>query len=392
MWRIVKKTNHQHIETLDPTSLNTNGRYSEGSQRLLQSIHERQAHIMCSCRDALMFVRHRGLYHLVNHPILGRHTEKCPFKTQISGKIEHGQGGDFVEAEDITTFCLHDRLVGNAEQEKKDTSVVCESSASSLRLSRLLNQLINNSFLNSYYKGKSLSTTQSMSILRKEAAKISFGSSTLDKFIFFGDKGWGYARARLATKWDTYPGRPHCLYIEMKETIEEVMPSVLLMDGELAAVHNLTHHYQRTCGPYLLISSITKDYEDIARNSTVILPIYRLNLPMPVDSDNERRVAGYLSRFVESAQTKVTFYKPLKAKAGGGGVALLPDFILNHKASSLRIIVEVMGFDTEEYKVRKQRLIPQMKTAFNGHYVYEVVSGVSYEEFESELLRVISQG
>lgn len=394
MWKIVTKKNQELLETFhDINAFVGDNRYLEKSQRALQSIHERNAHILCGCRNSLMFVRHRDSYQLVNHAILGEHSETCPFFTQVSGKIASHEAGGFAEAEEITSFSFHEKIAEQtADSPDRRANRESSSTSSSPRLARLLNQLLTKSFLNSYYSGKSFSgAPQVLSVLRKPAAAIAFGTASLDKFVFFGHKGWDYARSRLNSTWDNYPGRPHCIYLETKQSVEEMMPGVLMMDGTLVSVQRVIHHYNRSPGPFLIISTLTNDFEDdIARHTSVIVPVYSQDLPIPVDSDNERKIANHLRKLVDSSELKLTFYKPLNAKRGEDGSALLPDFILNDKTGGNRVIIEVMGFDTDEYLDRKERLIPQMVTSFNARCAVEVDGSESYEEFADKLLSAAS--
>lgn len=396
-WKIISKHDDgSKVERLlkDPWWLKSDKRNEPRAQKELQKIYEADQHILCSCNDARMFVRYTNdKYHIVNHPVLGRHSTKCPFYTDISGEISPHEFGGEVEYREIMTFCLHNSFNENpTEHEKNESDESTDEKGNPRRhkLLRLLYQLCHDSF-NYVYYGPVEKRPKSVALqakLHDAAEAIAFGEYKLKEWMYYGGKGQLFAERKLKglKNWKG-PGRPHCFLIELVEKIER-KGNELIQDGE-------SKYYERiiwpgreaTSGPYIVLSSLVKDDvdNDVFRHTACVKPIVAFDVVMPVDSNYERVFAKSIIEAINrNSQIKVdgdkvakcTLMKPLKPIESMKGELLLPDFIVQCKVGKdvvRRDIVEVMGYGDPEYAERKARLIPKMKAAFRGDRVVEIM-------------------
>ncbi|KIF53014.1 MULTISPECIES: DUF1173 family protein [Vibrio] len=410
-WKIINKHGDgSKVERLlkDPWWLKSDKRNEPRAQKELQKIYEAEQHILCSCNDARMFARYTNeKYHIVNHPVLGRHSTKCPFYTDISGEISPHEFGGEVEYREIMTFCLHNSLNENPSEHE-----ICEQDEPNdkngnprrHKLLRLLYQLCHDSF-NYVYYGPVEKRPKSIALqakLHDAAETIAFGEYKLKDWLYYGAKGHMFAERRLRglKSWKG-PGRPHCFLIEIAEKIDR-NGNELALDGE-------SKYYERviwpgresTSGPYIILSSLVKDDvdNDVFRHTACVKPIVAHNVLMPIDSNYERTFAISLIEAInrnpkvetdDGRVAKCTLMKPLKPIESLKGEMLLPDFIVQCKVGKevvRRDIVEVMGFGDTEYAERKKRLIPKMKVAFRGDRVVEISkdSNVDIAKFVGEV-------
>ena len=96
-------------------------------------------------------------------------------------------------------------------------------------------------------------------------------------------------------------------------------------------------------------------------------PVYNKQLLVPVDSDAERQTLSILLEVQQTllkAKIPITILKPLHDFLSEDNIPYRPDFILYrdqlNQGLEANIIIETMGFRTEEYLVRKARLHPVM--------------------------------
>lgn len=410
-WKIISKHDDgSKVERLlkDPWWLKSNKRNEPRAQKELQRIYEANHHILCSCNDARMFVRFaNSRYHIVNHPVLGRHSTKCPFYTDISGEISPHEFGGEGEYKEIMTFCLHNSLNANSSEHEwgeSDESTDEQGNPQRHKLLRLLYQLCHDS-LNYVYYGPLDKRPKSISLqakLHDAAETIAFGSYKLRDWMYYGAKGQVFAENKLkGLKTWNGPGRPHCFLIELVRTIDR-KGNELIQDG-------VSKYYERviwpgresTPGPYIVLSSLVKDDvdNDVFRHTVCVKPIVALDVLIPVDSNYERVFAKSLIEAINrNPQIKVdggkvakcTLIKPLKPIESLKGEFLLPDFIVQCKVGKevvRRDIVEVMGFGDPDYAERKARLIPKIKAAFRGDRVVEITkdSHVDIAKFIGEV-------
>lgn len=153
-----------------------------------------------------------------------------------------------------------------------------------------------------------------------------------------------------------------------------------LMAGTIDSLEQLDYQgaktslgHPHTSGPYLVLATFTnKPSEPNNRfyylTRIVTMPIVEKNWPMPVESNLEREVAKTLKRLMYSLlkeyQVEVTLNKPLlDTQVGNGNIRC--DFILSDPVSNKTLAIEVMGFKNAEYRERKERQIPLMRTQYS---------------------------
>ncbi|EGQ9239451.1 hypothetical protein M2G93_16925 [Vibrio vulnificus] len=404
MWKLIRKSNGEYAGKIASTSLFVqNCRHEEESQRRLRDIYESEQWIECCCRSqgyALMFVRklESGLFTLVNHPIKGRHTSECPFYSDISEKIDDHEWGGNVEGNEILTFCLHNEITTNPV--RKPTASISEPSTAKTKkgttpkIGRLLYQLMSDGFLNSHFPQKRWNRDECLYQLKQSASKITFGSMSLDNVIYFGNKGLDWATSRLLgfssnkeRKWEG-AGRPHAFLLEVVSNITSLTTTMIEVDGRQLKYRNVIKPKLReTKAPALLFSSLVLDEStnDVIRHTCFVQPVVDVDCLIPVDSGYEREFAALaISMCDATSLSKISFTKPLTAIRANTGELLLPDFLfsLKHPLSKqlrLRCIVEVMGFDDEQYLTRKAHLHPLMARCFGADRLYDVKGSDSAE-------------
>ncbi|MCQ1060607.1 hypothetical protein LRP52_37085 [Photobacterium sp. ZSDE20] len=217
-----------------------------------------------------------------------------------------------------------------------------------------------------------------MAQLRDAAKKIEFGEGTLDEWIFFGDKGLKIACSKLkAVEQWSGGGRPHAFVLQLWPNAQ--------FDNNMVHCGHYLYEFQRivrpgrkTQGPFIALMTVTDTGDNVFKPHTLFIkPVVSAANPIPVDSHYERVVCKYIMQKLDrqhNPRLKWSLTKPLLYKAGGG-VALLPDFILQAKSDGKRVyseIIEVMGTEDQEYAERKARLIPLMKRAYSIDKLTEV--------------------
>lgn len=409
MWKIINKDNDRVLRRISDTSLFVSDRGCEEAQQELQTIYESGQHILCSCHDARMFVRHlsSGAYTLVNHPITGRHDEDCPFYSDISGEISEREWGGEIDGRPILTFCLHHDI--KASDSTSTLSSTSETSVSTTKrrkpvskLYRLFCQLIHDSYNNSHYRGKSHNKMQSFYDLRNAANSIAFGDMTLDRWLFFGSKGFTFARSNLLRARDNDnwrgAGRPHALLIEICDDFEQV-DGGFRTNNRFVKTRVIRSGLDTTPAPVLVMSSLVIEGDDVVYHSSLVQPIVADSIWIPVDSNYERQFARMAIEYSDksSDRKKLSFTKPVHALVTQENIPLLPDFIFktrNQSGSIERFIVEIMGFDSgewgEAYAARKEKIVPLMKRCFKPSELFEI-NGTDRERQIESLLSMTGQ-
>lgn len=358
----------------------------------MRDIYERGLHVLCDCTgNALMFMRKiESGFVLVNHPIKGIHAKNCLLATNVSGEINTSINNGCRDHEKIMVFNLHDenkdndeQIVGQASLGKKSKNSV----SSKNKIHNLLMQLLLESFNHTFYKTKKINLMASLALLRKAANEISFGNSTLDKYIFYGEKGGVMAgQALLAKKWNG-PKYRHVFILEVVESIKLVNKNCLIFNekDEIYYSRIVRSGNQNSSGPFLIMSSLIINEGELYRHTCVIKPVVSNHVLMPVDSDYERRAALEMIKLIKHSTEKITLTKPIKPKISDDNELLLPDFFINLKSGSSVVntfIIEVMGYEGEKYLKRKERLIPKMKQAWKASKVIEVKGGNAASEIK----------
>lgn len=363
-------------------------RNTKKSQKFLKDIYERELHLLCSCTGhALMFVRKVGCsYVLVNHAAKGFHAKTCLLKTEISGEINASDNSGCAYNEPILRFELH-----HEANEITETTVNRDGNQNTVsskkdKLHNLLMQLLHDSFSNVFYIRKKTHEIAALASIRKAAHTIEFGSGTLDKYIFYGTKGEMMAESSLRTYNWGGPRKRHSFLLEIVTDIKR-SGNRLELDGHEYYYSNVSQPgNDMTHGPYVCLSSIVLDEDNEAfRHSIVIKPVVSCLILMPIDSNYERKSALSLIEQIRSAgdEFPCTLSKPIKPRISDTGDYLLPDFVLNIKDKDNKLVdvflFEIMGFESDVYVERKNRLIPEMKKAWQARKVFEI-SGKNSEQ------------
>ncbi|MGH8159356.1 MAG: hypothetical protein ACREPQ_14645 [Rhodanobacter sp.] len=149
-----------------------------------------------------------------------------------------------------------------------------------------------------------------------------------------------------------------------------------------------------SCGPYLalLLYGRAAGAAKIEPATAFVTPIYRGNMLLPVDSDLERRTLAILLRQQSwlnlQKNLKVTITKPLSdiPVSHAAAKAVRPDFLVTLPGRGT-VVVETMGYSTEEYLERKARLHPAMESI--GKVVAHGHGDTSDHDFRSALASAI---
>jgi len=389
-WKIVdKKSDGSKVVRVvkDSWIFKTDKRGSYKAQAELQKIYEAEQHIVCTCNDARMFVRHLAeKYTLVNHPISGRHRTSCPFYTAISGEISHREFGGEIDDREILTFCLHGSVgvsafhshsnnpLGQNNEKKKNRS----------KLHRLLIQLCYDSFNHVYFgpRTKRSSLLASMAKLHDAGGNVQFGEYVVRDFLYYGEKGQRYLENRLkGDKPWLGPGRPHGFLLEVVDEIQR-NSGELYLDEHARYYENVSWPSKLSKGPYLALSSLVKDAidDDVYRHTICVQPVVGAGILMPINSELERSFALHISKQfdkssacsnIKEGDIKFSLFKPLKPVANEHGQSLLPNFILQIKQRG-----EVVQRDLVQIKIKEssshsgaENVEQELETAFRGKLV-----------------------
>jgi hypothetical protein len=125
--------------------------------------------------------------------------------------------------------------------------------------------------------------------------------------------------------------------------------------------------------PYIVLCAITTlpdDPENFKVTHAYAHPVYSRNLWIPVDSEYEREVLWNLIELqgwlTDKRSLQICIQKPLQNIAidmiDGQTTVCRPDFILHVPSNKTKqVVIEVMGFESEEYRAKKQITLPRMR-------------------------------
>ncbi|MGN2715641.1 DUF1173 family protein [Aliivibrio fischeri] len=377
----------------DPSCLLEVNRRSIETQRLLAQVRESNQELRCHCtkEKARMFVRFcHDNFTIVNHPTEGLHSDDCQLFSVIHGYSERQDDppSQTQESIDVDSFVIH-RAISDVQR----TSVSKEKNSEGKPYNRehsidkLFRFLCEKSYSNFHHKNKNQSTLVALRNLIEPTTSIAFGETTLNKYCFYGEKGYSFAfnTLRRDKKNNTYKGagRPHALVFNVVEQIS-ISNGCIDLDGSKYTAKRVIRAGRKTAGPYLVILSLADDpIEDaILVYNVFIKPIVSTTSLMPVDSNHERIIASGLISLISNSQNQLarwSLQKPIFSKnARSNSVSVLPDFILRRKSIETGKItyvevIEVMGMLSDpDYAARKAQLLPLMKEAWRANSIYEI--------------------
>lgn len=169
--------------------------------------------------------------------------------------------------------------------------------------------------------------------------------------------------AGMAQNWPK-KSRPYGMMAGVVDTLNQLV--------YLGNKTSLGHH--KTVGPHLVLATYTNktsepDSLEFHRMRIVTIPVAEKFWPMPVESNLEREVAIKLKQVMRHVhkeyKVELSLEKPLlDTETPEGSVRC--DFVLTDNKNPKTLAIEVMGFDDDDYRDRKDRQIPIMRTLYNS--------------------------
>lgn len=323
-------------------------RTTSPAQALLAQIRESRSDLLCHCCQppARMFIRFsHSNFHIVNNPILGKHNEECPLYTHIKGCIERGASGNVI-AEPTESFSLHGNLKTTDTKStakppippSRDSSQ--QKSVHEPKISQLLRYLAKETFANWYFQNKTISTQQTLMKFKQQSKEVRFGKTTLDRYFFFGHKGFKFALSTLTrdinnSTWEG-PGRPHGLVLFITDELQ-LKGNYVYFDGlSYGFKHTRCHKALEHSGPYLVALSLAQEEHETSTSkvkptSLHIQPIASTTDVFPVESDEERVIFQNIKKQIDNRScAKWSVQKVMLPKASLG-LARSPDYLLQQK-------------------------------------------------------------
>lgn len=334
-------------------------RTTDKAQVLLTQIRESNSDLLCHCchPPARMFIRYsHNHFHIVNHAILGKHSEECPLYTHIKGSIEKGATADVI-AEHTESFSLHGNLKTTSTESNLSPKPLPHSPCSpeerqvrEPKITQLIRYLTKETFANWYYPNKKMSSQQTLIKFKQKAKDVRFGKTTLDRYLFFGHNGFKYALSTLNRdiKNDSWegPGRPHGLVLFITDTLH-IKGKYAYFDGLSYGFKNTRcHKALENSGPYLVALSLAQDEytqtpsQKIKPTSLYIQPIASMTDVFPVESDEERFIFQSFKKQIDARDyakwslQKVMLPKFILASVDG---ATSPDYLLQQKNTKNKV-------------------------------------------------------
>ncbi|MFM5478344.1 hypothetical protein ACET81_20740 [Aeromonas veronii] len=361
-------------------------------QSLLLQMREQQHWLLCDCQSSspvVMYPRRypSGVIGLVNHPDHHAHEEHCPF-WKVTNPDAEKEGRKLRRVKQRLDFCFHQRINADpSEPEEKDK----EPSKNKKKpgdpgLVKLIYLLLAISRLDRFDGENRYNQSLAIERIRKAAVNL-----TVDKLFTVADVLYtnineiNNAVRTLQTtksKWSRR-ARPHAIFIVMFdkheyvgkqlkiqwfkkngkewEKSEYIFPSHMkvVMPGRVNVAEG---------GPYIMAFTLAdpegkEDFPFFSPCKGAIVPILTKEHPMPVDSRFERetfKALRTLARKELECQRSITVIKPLSdLVAPLSGEPCRPDVVIEFGVR--KIIVEVMGSYSDDYKLSKAITLPRMR-------------------------------
>ncbi|ENI4487391.1 DUF1173 family protein [Vibrio fluvialis] len=375
----------------NPTILLLSSRRDREAQSLLAQVREANQELRCHCTDspARMFIRFtHDFFTLVNHPEQGQHAVDCPLVTEIHGYSEREQGevGAPKDERNLDNFFMHREINSSPVEAGKPTSSSAKSSIKKEhKLDKLYRFMCEKTLGNWYYKHKNRhqTTMQVLASFREKCQHIPFGETTLNQWIFYGHKGFDFAQESLVravrqSKWNGR-GRPHAFWFTLSNDVQ-IAKDHIVVDKVAYPYKKIVRPYAPANGPYFVCMTICIDNGHVCSHTIYLRPIVTTNIPMPVDSQFERKVALEYMKWIDTSDTSIAKWslnKPIYSRSiEDDSPHVLPDFVIQKKSPSgdltAKYVLEVMGGRDEHYFERKARLMPIMLDAWGANELYEI--------------------
>jgi hypothetical protein len=347
--------------------------FLKNKQQHLATMHLHGLWLKCDCVEggAFSFVKRNQLsYVLVNHPIEGKHHNRCPLHTNVSGEINDGEHEPKSSPKPPSSFTP--LKLSEENKESTPSTAANENSKArkkSDRIHSLLTHALDEKHLNVIRPSKKINLNAlyyskmfSLPVTSHNKHIIKVSDIT---YILPNEKARDYQNVLQKIKYkfpDVVPLQSNFIFLVDDLMISSDNKTYIYTQGEqqkkISAIRQI-HHYQRTSGPriiFLIKAFIEGQWQNYLAYSH---PIISIEDPILIDSNLEREFA---KQYLSMAKPKSTLTKPYLSKEFQGS-QLLPDFIYQDENS--RCLIEVMGLmEQDEYKERKARLVPLMEKRF----------------------------
>lgn len=353
----------------------TLARFLESKQNYLAIMHLHKLWLECHCvkGTAVAFVKRNSLnYSLVNHAVLGQHDKQCKLHTQISGEILTGEQVPKASISPPTHFTVLKINESDSESQEKCTGrKLKHNNKKSDRIHSLLSFALEEKYLNVLRINKGLNMNAiffskmfQLLVTKNNGHSIKVADIT---YVLPNKKARDYQLNVMRMKYKFANEVPlQCNFIFFVDDVsinETTNTFSYTQDLEIKTVETIRqiHHYPQTTGPRIIFITKALINEQWQNYLAYSHPIISIQHPVLIDSSLERNFANL---FLQMSKEGATLTKPYTSKEYKGH-HLLPDFIYK-SGDRFTCIVEVMGMlNQEDYKLRKEKLVPMMRARFN---------------------------
>lgn len=381
-------------------------------QELLLALRENHHWLVCSCQDKsppIMFPRRypSGTYGLVNHADHRNHDPECPF-----WKMTRPDAADekikLKKTRQRFDFCFHRQITEKLDEEEKDDLEPDEEKKSRSKgdpgLVKLIYLLVSLARLDRFDGQCEYREEEAINRICTAAQLLTLNRLfTIRQWLYTDIRELESAIRRLNASESEWcrSGRPHALFLLLVDKIGftedgrfKVESFHKPLDGGdwQVMTHEFPAHFQvvmpgrihsQEGGPFILLFTVAVPPKSplpfYSECKGAIVPILTKNHPLPVDSRFERETLKALRKQMkwwrDNRRTWIEVFKPnFDLIAPQSQLPVRPDIVLEHK--NRKVILEVMGSHSEEYRASKAITVPRM---------FEIAPVVEFDALAADL-------
>lgn len=234
------------------------------------------------------------------------------------------------------------------------------------------------------------------------ARSVAVGESTLDRFMFFSP-------GALAKQLPAQVAH-RCRQLGIGEYAYAMAPVVEIADR--AGIRHAVIEYKEERAELPIVGTLSeygasaisfpklgffKLDESGNALAAYLHPVYKVDYWVPVDSDTERRVLGWLWRTMIdltpaiAVDCEVRITKPIYAEPGDGALPDIRIDVLDRGGEVLRrMAIEVLGFTDEAYRARKTAQAITLRTRYSRYLSLDAAGSVDWAEVRTGLLEFVA--
>ena len=354
---------------------------SPDKPKYLQRMYEKGYWAKCDCTSSMAISYPRlanDAYQLVNDPVHGRHSIKCPLYTIVSGERNtSGESVPVVAPEPPKSFTP---IKIGGEKKKTDANKPNPGEVTGLKTSKKdkIHSLLAFALVQAKYDvmvfGKvfDLKALFRTKVFKGKVCTNGRNSPLLISDLVFIDPekdglNWQEIIEKKRGRFPAHVPLQAYLILLVDNAIYNRQSEVLTLFNNTSetsySCSKVSHHYESTSGPRIIFIIRAYIDNDWQVSQVYTHPVVSKEIPMLIDSGIERKFVHEVLGYEDVGIRISKYYQHIEHK----GHKLLPDFKLTFSRGHYRAeIVEVMGMKGNvEYDDRKHVLIPLMKEKYN---------------------------